>query len=129
MRNDESMMKPEWRNGEPQWLCHSSFGFRHFVHHALAPIAQIGVRFACADGWPMPPATRALLVLRFRHRSARFFCLMDRQITHNEEFLQFLLTDFLRDIEIRIQNHSGFQRVADQFVLTRTLNPLSDYAA
>src|SRR3989441_1128353 len=106
---------------------HSSFGFRHFVHRALAPIAQIGVRFARAHSWPMAPATRALLVLRFRHRSARFFCLMDRQITHNEEFFQFLLT--LRDIGIRIQNYSGFESVSDQFVLTRALNPLPDYAA
>ena len=76
------------------FLRHSSFGFRHSGNHALATIAQIGMRFACADGRPMPPATRALFVRRFRHRNARFFRLVDRQITHNEKFFQFLLGGF-----------------------------------
>src|SRR6266403_2552406 len=35
MRNDESMTKPEWRNGgEPQWLCHSSFGHSLVIRHS-----------------------------------------------------------------------------------------------
>src|SRR6266581_8597632 len=34
MRNDESMMKPEWRNGESQWLCHLSFGHSLVIRHS-----------------------------------------------------------------------------------------------
>ncbi len=51
---------------------------------------------------------------------------MDCQITHNEEFFQFLLTDFLSNIGIRMQNNPGLQRVANQFFLTRALDRLRD---
>ena len=71
------------------------------------------MRFACADGWPMPPATRALFIRRFRHRNARFFRLVDRQITHDEEFFEFFLVDLLRDVGVRIQRDPRFQRVAN----------------
>src|SRR5437879_1499896 len=103
------------------FLCHSSFGFRHLNHHALAAIAQIWMGIARADGWPMPPAARALLVRGFGDRSAHFFRLLDRQVTYNEEFFQFLLSDFLGHIRIRVQNDSGLQRVADQFFLPGAL--------
>ena len=77
----------------------------------------------------MTPATRALCVRRLSDQSALFFRLMDRQVTHDEEFFQFFLADFLRHIGIRVQNNSGFQRVADQFFLARTLDRLPDDAA
>ena len=57
------------------------------AHHALAPIAQIWVRFARADGRAMSPATGAFFVRRFRYRSARFLGLLNRQITQNKKFL------------------------------------------
>jgi hypothetical protein len=57
------------------------------AHHALAPIAQIRVRFARADSRPMSPAAGAFFVRRFRHRNARFFRLLNRQVTQNKKFL------------------------------------------
>jgi len=54
---------------------------------------------------------------------------MNGQITHNEEFFQFLPIDFLGDIGIGMQNNAGLQRVANQFFLTRTLDRLRDHAA
>jgi hypothetical protein len=48
----------------PFVVIHSSFRLRDCDHHFLAPIAQIGVRFACADCWPMAPAARTLFVGR-----------------------------------------------------------------
>ena len=54
---------------------------------------------------------------------------MNCQITHNKEFFQFLLTNFLGNIGIGIQDNSGLQRVADQFFLTRALKRLSNHAA
>ena len=36
---------------------------------AFAPIAQIGMRLARADSWPMTPATGALLYACFRRRT------------------------------------------------------------
>ena len=98
-------------------------------NHALAPIAQIRVRFARANSRPMSPAAGTFLVRRFRHRSARFLCLLNRQITQNEKFLQFFLWDSFCHIRIRIQNHAGFQRVANQFLLARVLDRLADDAA
>src|SRR6476620_9866667 len=77
----------------------------------------------------MTPATRTLYVRRFRHRSACFFCLMDRQVTYNEELFQFLLSDLLGNIGIRMQNNPGLQRVANQFFLARALDCLADHAA
>src|SRR6516165_6328990 len=98
-------------------------------NHALAPIAQIGMRVARADSWPITPAARALLVRRSRHRSGRFFRLMERQVTHNEEFFQFLLINLLCHIGIRMQDYVGFQSVADEFLLTCPLDGLPDYTA
>ena len=98
-------------------------------NHALAPIAQIRVRFARADSRPMSPAAGAFFVRRFRHRSARLFRLLNRQITQNKKFLQFFFRDFFCDIGIRIQNHAGFQCVADHFFLACVLDRLPDDAA
>ena len=77
----------------------------------------------------MTPAACALCVRRFRHRSACFFRLMNRQITHDKEFFQFLLTDFLGNIGIRMQDNPGLEGVADQFFLARALDRLADHAA
>src|SRR6516165_8489841 len=77
----------------------------------------------------MTPTTRALCVRRLSDQSARFFRLMDREITHDEKFFQFLLIDFLCHIGIRMQNYAGFESVADEFLLTRTLDRLPDYTA
>jgi len=93
-------------------------------HHRLAPIAQIRVRFTRADRRPMAPAAGAFFVWRFRHRSARFFALVNRQITQNKKFLQFVPWDFFCDIRIRIQNHASLQRVADYFFLACALDRL-----
>src|SRR6266496_632908 len=82
-------------------------------NHALAPIAQIRMRLARADGWPMAPATCTFFIRRFRHRNARFLRLVDRQITHYEEFFEFFLVDLLRDVGVRIQHDPRFQRVAN----------------
>ena len=70
-----------------------------------------------------------IFVRRFRYRSARFFRLLNRQITQNKKFLQFFLGDLFCDIGIRIQNHAGFQGVADQFFLACLLDRLPDDAA
>src|SRR5262249_30888469 len=138
MTNDEPMTKHEWRTELRPRLRHSSFetllrhwsfGFRHCAHHALAPIAQIRMRFARADSRPMTPAAGAFLVRRLRHRSAGFFRLLNRQITQDKKFLQFFLWDFFCDTGSRIQNHAGFQRVADHFLLASMLNRLPDDAA
>ena len=77
----------------------------------------------------MSPAAGAFFVRRFRHRSARFFRLLNRQITQNKKFLEFISGDFFCDIGIRIQNHAGLQRVADHFFLTRALDRLPNDAA
>ena len=77
----------------------------------------------------MSPAAGAFFVRRFRYRSARFLGLLNRQITQNKKFLQFFLGDFVCDIGIRIQNHAGFQGVADQFFLACVLDRLPDDAA
>src|SRR6516165_8617077 len=69
----------------------------------------------------MTPTTRALCVRRLSDQSARFFRLMDREITHDEKFFQFLLIDFLCHIGIRMQNYAGFESVADEFLLTRSI--------
>ena len=53
---------------------------------------------------------------------------MNRQITQNKKFLQFFLWDFVCDIGIRIQNHAGFQSVADHFFLACVLDRLPDDA-
>ena len=99
------------------------------AYHGFAPIAQIRVRCTRTDRRPMSPAAVAFFVRGFRHRSARFFRLLNRQITHNKKFLQFFLWDFFCDIGIRIQNNAGFQRVADQFFLACVLDRLADDAA
>src|SRR6185436_10754940 len=94
------------------------------AHHRLAPIAQIRMCFTRADSRPMAPATGTFFVWRFRHRSACFFALVNRQITQNKKFLQFVPWEFFCDIGIRIQNHARFQRVADYFFLACALDRL-----
>src|SRR5947199_2699828 len=97
--------------------------------NVFASIAQIRMRLASSNCCSMAPATRTLCIWRFRYRSACFCGLMDCQVTHNEEFFQFLLTDFLSNIGIRMQNNPGLQRVSNQFFLTRALDRLRDDAA
>src|SRR6267378_1486985 len=70
------------------------------LYHGFAPIAQIGMLFACADSWTVTPATGAFLVCCFGDRRARFVCLANRQIAQNEKFLQLFLADFCRDIRV-----------------------------
>src|SRR5436190_12630547 len=132
MPNTELMTKHE-RNSSCDFIIRhlsipssSVIRIRHCNHHALAPIAQIGVRFARADSRPMSPAAGAFFVRRFRYRSARLVGTVNRQITQNKKFLQFFLWDSLCDIGIRIQNYAGFQSVADQFLLACTLDRLPD---
>src|SRR5262249_8173932 len=109
-------------------LRYSSFGLRHSVHHALAPVAQIRVRFTRADSWSMTPAARTFFVWRFRHRRARLVGAVNRQITQNKKFLQFFLWDSACGIGIPIQSHTGFQRLAAEFLLARLLDGLSNDA-
>jgi len=87
------------------------------------------MRFACPYRWLVAPATCALCVRRFGHRSACFFRLVNCQITHNKEFFQFLFIDLLCNVGIRIQQDPRFQRVANQFFLARPLDRLSNRAA
>ena len=87
------------------------------------------MRLARADGWAMAPAAGTLFVGRFRHRSAGFFRLMKRQITDDEKLFQLFFWDVFCDLGVRIQNDSGFQRVANQFLLARVLNRRADDAA
>ena len=87
------------------------------------------MRLARADGWAMAPAAGTLFVGRFRHRSAGFFRLMNRQITDDEKLFQLFFWDVFCDLGVRTQNHSGFQRVANQFLLARVLNRRADDAA
>src|ERR1041384_4412248 len=77
----------------------------------------------------MAPAPGTLLIRRLRHRSARFFRLMNRQITDDEKLFQLFLWDVFCALRVRIQNHSGFQCVANQLVLARVLNRRADNAA
>jgi len=99
------------------------------LNHALATVAQVWMGLAHANSWPMTPATRAFLIRRFGDGCARFFCLVDCQIAQNKKFFQFFLIDFFRDIGIGMQNHRRLQSIPDQFLLTRALNRLPDYAA
>ena len=69
--------------------------------------------FAHTDARPMTPAARAFFVLRFGHRSARFFRLMDPQITQDEKFFQLFLVDHFRDIGVRMQNNRRLERLPD----------------
>src|SRR5262249_42516949 len=107
-------------------LRYSSFGLRHSVHHALAPVAQIRVRFTRADSWSMTPAASTFFVWRFRHRRARLVGAVNRQITQNKKFLQFFLWDSVCDTEIKIKTRAVFQRVADEFLLAPLLVVLSN---
>ena len=87
------------------------------------------MRFARADSRPMSPTAGAFFVRRFRYQSADFFRPMNRQITQNEKLLQFFLGNFFCNIGIRIQNHAGFQCIANQFFLACLLDRLPDDAA
>ena len=84
---------------------------------------------ARADSWAMAPAAGTLVVGRLRHRGASFFRLMNRQITDDEKLFQLFFWDVFCDVGIRIQNHSSFQRVANQFLLARVLDRWADDAA
>ena len=58
------------------------------AHHALAPIAQIGVRLARADSGPMSPAAGAFFVRRFRYRNFQTFLLYEIYLANNENLRQ-----------------------------------------
>src|SRR5438105_14117506 len=83
------------------FIHHSSFGFRHCNDHAFATITQIRMLLARADGWAMAPAAGTLFVGRFRHRSAGFFRLMNRQITDDEKLFLLFFTDYFCDLGVR----------------------------
>src|SRR5437899_10320872 len=59
--------------------------------HALAPIAQIRMRLAGADGWPMATATCTFFIRRFRHRNSRFHRLLEQQCNYVEYVVQLFL--------------------------------------
>jgi hypothetical protein len=77
----------------------------------------------------MAPTAGTLFVRRPGHQRARFFRLMNRQITDNEKLFQLFFGDVFCDLGVRIQNHSGFQRVANQFLLARALDGVPDDTA
>jgi hypothetical protein len=56
--------------------------------------------FACANSWPVTPATRAFLVCGFGDGRAHFVSPANRQITQDEKFLQLFLADFRRDVGV-----------------------------
>src|SRR5437762_12749047 len=68
--------------------------------NAFAPIAQIRMCRTRANCCSITPATRTLCVRGFRHRSTRFSCLANAQITDDEEFFELLLTDFFSDVRV-----------------------------
>src|SRR6266496_4334471 len=70
------------------------------LNYAFAPIAQIGMLFACAHGWSVTPATGALFVCCLGDGRACLGSLANRQITQNEEFLQLFPADFGRDLRV-----------------------------
>lgn len=54
---------------------------------------------------------------------------MNREIAHNEKFLELFLVNFLCNVGVRIQHYLRFESVADQFFLACALDRLPDYAA
>ena len=70
------------------------------LYDAFAPIAQIGMLFACANSWTVTPATGTFLIGCLGDGRARFVCLANRQIAQNEKFLQLFLANFRRDIGV-----------------------------
>jgi hypothetical protein len=55
---------------------------------------------ACANSWPVTPATGAFFVCCFGDGRACFGSPANRQITQNEKFLQLFLADFRRDLGV-----------------------------
>src|ERR1043166_9137601 len=99
MTNDESLTKHGGRRDS--WHRHDHSSFRHsFVirhsafrpchsdHHTLAPIAQIRVRLARANGRPMSPAAGTLLILCLVHLCCCLLASLELEGTHEKYLFQ-----------------------------------------